>query len=81
MQKIFITLFGCYGHYELLEKIDFKKLNELYNETSRHLDLLNLKESVQNNVDTTNLAECSFGKCTFHVPQSIRRRTDNCRST
>jgi len=43
------------GHHELLEKIDFKKLNELYNETSRHLDLLNLKLSVQNNIDTTNL--------------------------
>jgi type I restriction enzyme R subunit len=43
------------GHHELLEKVDFKKLSELYNETSRHLDLLNLKLSVQNNIDTTNL--------------------------
>ena len=31
------------GHFELLEKADFKKLNQLYNETSRHLELLNLK--------------------------------------
>lgn len=43
------------GHFELLEKTDFKKLNQLYNETSRHLELLNLKESVQNDVNTTNL--------------------------
>lgn len=43
------------GHFELLEKADFKKLNQLYNETSRHLELLNLKESVQNNVSTQNL--------------------------
>ncbi len=43
------------GHFELLEKVDFKKLNQLYNETSRHLELLNLKESVQNDVNTTNL--------------------------
>jgi len=43
------------GQYELLEKIDFKKLNELYNETARHLDLINFKESIQNSVDTTNL--------------------------
>ena len=43
------------GHFELLEKADFKKLNQLYNETSRHLELLNLKESVQNDVNTTNL--------------------------
>jgi len=43
------------GNYELLEKLDFRKLNELLNETSRHLDLLNLKENIQNNVDNTNL--------------------------
>lgn len=36
-----------YGHFELLEKIDFKKLIQLYNEAARHLELLNLKESVR----------------------------------
>ena len=53
------------GHYELLEKIDFLKLNELYNETSRHLELLNLKESIQNNVDTTNLLNVALENVIF----------------
>jgi type I restriction enzyme R subunit len=44
-----------YGHYDLLEKADFKKLGELYNETTRHLDLLNLRASLENNIDTSNL--------------------------
>ncbi len=53
------------GHYELLEKVDFKKLNELYNETSRHLDMLNLKESLQNNVDSTNLLNVALENIMF----------------
>ncbi len=54
-----------FGHYELLEKVDFKKLNQLYNETARHLDLLNLKETVQNNVDTTNLLNVALENVIF----------------
>jgi type I restriction enzyme R subunit len=48
-----------------LEKVDFKKLNDLYNETARHLDLLNLKDSVQNNVDTTNLLNVALENVLF----------------
>lgn len=54
-----------FGHYELLEKVDFKKLNQLYNETVRHLDLLNLKETVKNNVDTTNLLNVALENVVF----------------
>ena len=53
------------GHYELLEKVDFRKLNDLYNETSRHLDLLNLKESIKNDVDTTNLLNAALETVVF----------------
>ncbi len=65
MPKIFTILSGCYGHFDLLEKVDFKKLNQLYNETAQHLDLLNLKESVQNNVDTTNLLNVALENVLF----------------
>lgn len=54
-----------YGHFELLEKIDFKKLIQLYNEAARHLELLNLKESVQNSVDTTNLLNIALENVLF----------------
>lgn len=53
------------GHFELLENTDFKKLNQLYNETVRHLELLNLKESVQNSVDTTNLLNVALENVLF----------------
>ena len=53
------------GNYELLEKIDFKKLNQLYNETAHHLDSINLKLSIQNNVDTTNLLNIALENVLF----------------
>ncbi len=53
------------GHFEMLEQVDFKKLNELYNETARHLALINLKESVQNNVDSTNLLNVALENVVF----------------
>jgi|LakMenEpi03Aug12_release.lakeMendotaPanAssembly.Ray.scaffolds.fasta_scaffold20205_3 type I restriction enzyme R subunit len=63
--KNLYNLIRLYGHFDLLEKVDFKKLNQLYNETSRHLELLNLKESVQNNVDTTNLLNVALENVVF----------------
>ncbi|MBU1446505.1 DEAD/DEAH box helicase family protein [Patescibacteria group bacterium] len=53
------------GYYDLLDKIDFKKLNELYNETTHHLELLNLKESLEKNVDTTNLLNVALENVLF----------------
>lgn len=43
------------GSFDLLERIDFKKLGQMLNETIRHLGILNLKEAVQNDINTTNL--------------------------
>lgn len=43
------------GHYDLLEKADFEKLNKLLKETSNHLDILNLREAVENDVDSSAL--------------------------
>ena len=63
--KNLYNVIRLYGHFELLEKVDFKKLNHLYNETARHLELLNLKESVQNNVDTTNLLNVALENVLF----------------
>lgn len=59
------NIIRLYGHFDLLEKVDFKKLNQLYNETVRHLELLNLKESVQNSVDMTNLLNVALENVLF----------------
>ncbi len=65
MAKNLYNIIRMLGHFELLEKVDFKKLNQLYNETSRHLDLLNLKDALQNNVDTTNLLNVALENVLF----------------
>lgn len=59
------NLIRLQGHFDLLEKIDFRKLNQLFNEASRHLELLNLKESIENNVDTTNLLNAALENVIF----------------
>ena len=53
------------GHFDLLKRVDFKKLNTLYNEATHHLDLLNLKENIQSNVDTTNLLNAALENVIF----------------
>ena len=63
--KNLYNIIRLYGHFDLLEKIDFRKLTQLYNETARHLDLLNLKDSLQNNVDTTNLLNAALENVLF----------------
>lgn len=53
------------GQYELLEKIDFKKLALLYNEAENHLNLINLKESLENNTETTNILNVALEDVIF----------------
>ncbi|WP_241602192.1 type I restriction endonuclease subunit R [Rosenbergiella nectarea] len=43
------------GEYDFLDELDFAKLNVLYRETSNHLDLLNLKQDLEQGTDTTHL--------------------------
>ena len=59
------NLIRLQGDYELLERVDFQKLRQLLDETSRHLELLNLRESLQNNVDTTNLLNAALENVVF----------------
>jgi len=59
------SIVRLYGHFDLLERIDFKKLSLLYNEAVRHLDLLNLKESIQTSAETTNLLNVALENVLF----------------
>ena len=57
--KMLYNLMVLYGHSDLLNKLDFKKLAKLYTETSNRLDNLNLIESINNqseNISVLNLA-------------------------
>ncbi len=53
------------GHYDLLQKIDFRKLASLFTETENHLNLLNLKDSLENRTDTTNLLNVALEDIVF----------------
>ena len=53
------------GHYELLEKIDFKKLSLLYREVENYLNLINLKDSLENNTEATNLLNVALEDVLF----------------
>jgi len=63
--KSIYNLIRLYGHFDLLEKLDFNKLRQMLDETTRHLELLNLKESLQNDVDTTNLLNVALEDVVF----------------
>ena len=53
------------GNYELLDKIDFKKLSSLYNEVSNHLNMLNYKESLEKDSTSTNLLNVALEDIIF----------------
>lgn len=53
------------GEYSLLQQLDFKKLNQLYRETSNHLELLNLKETIEAASDTSNLLNVALEDVIF----------------
>ncbi|MEZ4777705.1 MAG: type I restriction endonuclease [Bacteroidia bacterium] len=53
------------GHFDLLENTDFQKLNYLYQETARHLDLLNVKSNLENDADTSHLLNVALEDVLF----------------
>ncbi|WP_324719904.1 type I restriction endonuclease subunit R [Salinimicrobium sp. HB62] len=59
------NLIRLLGHKDLQEKLDFKKMNELYREANNHLMLLNQKEALENDIDTTNLLNIALEDVVF----------------
>ena len=59
------NLIRLQGEYALLQQLDFKKINQLYRETSNHLALLNLKESIETASDTSNLLNVALEDVIF----------------
>ena len=63
--KSLYNLIRLQGDYELLKQLDFQKLNKLYIETSNHLNLLNLKASIESGEDTSNLLNVALEDVIF----------------
>ncbi|MCO6354859.1 type I restriction endonuclease subunit R [Pseudoalteromonas shioyasakiensis] len=53
------------GDYEMLDKLDFKMLTVLSREANNRLALINTKEVLENNVDTTNLLNVALEDVIF----------------
>ena len=53
------------GRYELLEKLDFRKLQILSNEANNHLALLNQREALEHDHDATNLLNIALEDVLF----------------
>lgn len=63
--KNLYNLIRLSGNYEMLDKLDFYKLNILLREANNHLALINTKEALENNVDTTNLLNTALEDVLF----------------
>jgi type I restriction enzyme R subunit len=63
--KSLYNLIRLSGQYELLEKLDFKKLSMLSNRANERLALINAKEALENKVDTTNLLNIALEDVIF----------------
>jgi type I restriction enzyme, R subunit len=59
------NLIRLQGAYDSLDQLDFRKLNQLYREACNHLDLLNLKESIESSADTANLLNVALEDVLF----------------
>ncbi|MDI5933628.1 type I restriction endonuclease subunit R [Halomonas kalidii] len=63
--KSLYNLIRLQGEYSILDELDFAKLNILYRETCNHLDMLNLKESIEQGTDTDNLLNVALEDVIF----------------
>lgn len=63
--KSLYNLIRLQGEYALLEHLDFQKLNQLYRETSNHLDHLNLIQNIAEGQNTTNLLNVALEDIIF----------------
>lgn len=63
--KSLYNLIRLQGDDECLQHLDFQKLNVLYREASNHLELLNLKENLEQGSDTTNLLNVALEDVIF----------------
>ena len=63
--KSLYNLIRLSGNYELLEQLDFHKLTRLATEANNHLALINTKEALESNVDTSNLLNIALEDVLF----------------
>ncbi len=63
--KALYNLIRLSGNYALLDKLDFNKLTLLAREANNHLALINTREALESNEDTTNLLHVALEDVLF----------------
>lgn len=63
--KSLYNLIRLSGNYELLEQLDFHKLTVLSRDANNRLALINAKEALENNIDTSNLLNIALEDVIF----------------
>ncbi len=63
--KALYNLIRLSGDFEMLEKLDFRTLNVLSRQATERLALINTKERLENNVDSTNLLNVALEDVIF----------------
>lgn len=63
--KSLYNLIRLSGNYDMLDKLDFQMLTVLSREANNRLALINMKESLDNNVDTTGLLNIALEDVIF----------------
>jgi len=63
--KALYNLIRLSGNYALLDKLDFNKLTLLAREANNHLALINMREALESNEDTTNLLNVALEDVLF----------------
>ena len=71
LQKVLQNLKNLYniikvmGYFDLLDKFSFDIVNRLHAEVTDRLNIINLKENLENNTDNTNLLNIALDKVQF----------------
>lgn len=63
--KSLYNLIRLSGNYDLLQQLDFHKLTKLATEATNHLALINTKEALETNVDSSNLLNIALEDVLF----------------
>jgi type I restriction enzyme, R subunit len=63
--KVLYNLIRLQGNYDLLEKVDFQKLNKLGSEAERRLSIIAQKEVLESDLDSTNLLNIALEEVFF----------------
>lgn len=63
--KSLYNIMRTVGEYDLLDKLDFKLINKLSTMAQDQLNIINTKDALENNVDTTNLLNVALEDIVF----------------